>query len=131
MRSRCRRASIRTCSNRPCSTSCSTASKPCRKAARFRSRSLAEDNTARLEIRDQGGGIDPAIRDKIFNLYFTTKKSGSGIGLAVSYRVLQLHNGTLEFDSEAGKGTTFRFILPLARGAGAGGERIAADSRGA
>ncbi len=93
--------------------------------------SRAEDNTARLEIRDQGGGIDPAIRDKIFNLYFTTKKSGSGIGLAVSYRVLQLHNGTLEFDSEAGKGTTFRFILPLARGAGAGGERIAADSRGA
>jgi len=93
--------------------------------------SRARDNTARLEIRDQGGGIDPEIRDKIFNLYFTTKKSGSGIGLAVSYRVLQLHNGTLEFDSEAGKGTTFRFILPLARGADAGGEKIAAESRGA
>jgi signal transduction histidine kinase/HAMP domain-containing protein len=93
--------------------------------------SRAQGNTARLEIRDQGGGIDPAIRDKIFNLYFTTKKSGSGIGLAVSYRVLQLHNGTLEFDSETGKGTTFHFILPLARGADAGGEKIAAESRGA
>jgi len=93
--------------------------------------SQAHDNSAKLEIRDQGSGIDPEIRDKIFNLYFTTKKSGSGIGLAVSYRVLQLHNGTLEFDSEAGKGTTFRFILPLTMGADARGDEIAAESRGA
>ena len=93
--------------------------------------SQAHDNSAKLEIRDQGGGIDPEIRDKIFNLYFTTKKSGSGIGLAVSYRVLQLHNGTLEFDSEAGKGTTFRFILPLTMGADARGDEMAAESRGA
>jgi PAS domain S-box-containing protein len=93
--------------------------------------SQAHDNSAKLEIRDQGGGIAPEIRDKIFNLYFTTKKSGSGIGLAVSYRVLQLHNGALEFDSEAGKGTTFRFILPLTKGNDARGDEIAAESRGA
>ncbi len=93
--------------------------------------SQAHDHLAKLEIRDQGGGIAPEIRDKVFNLYFTTKKSGSGIGLAVSYRVLQLHNGTLEFDSEAGKGTTFRFILPLTMGADARGNEIAAESRGA
>jgi signal transduction histidine kinase len=93
--------------------------------------SQAHDSSAKLEIRDQGGGIDPEIRDKIFNLYFTTKKSGSGIGLAVSYRVLQLHNGTLEFESEAGKGTTFRFILPLTMGADARGDEIAAESQGA
>ena len=69
---------------------------------------------AKIEIADQGGGIPPEIRDKIFNLYFTTKKQGSGIGLAMTYRVLQLHNGSLEFESEIGKGTTFRMFLPLA-----------------
>jgi signal transduction histidine kinase len=53
------------------------------------------------------------MRDKIFNLYFTTKTKGSGIGLAMTYRVLQLHNGALEFESEVGKGTTFRLVLPL------------------
>jgi len=90
--------------------------------------SHAKDHSATLEIRDQGGGIPPEIRDKIFNLYFTTKKSGSGIGLAVSYRVLQLHNGTLEFDSEVGKGTAFRFILPLAVAAEQSNKQIAAEA---
>jgi signal transduction histidine kinase len=54
------------------------------------------------------------VRDKVFNLYFSTKKTGSGIGLAMSYRVLQLHNGALDFVTEMGRGTTFRLILPLA-----------------
>jgi len=66
-----------------------------------------------VEVRDQGNGIPPEIRDKIFNLYFTTKKAGSGIGLAMSYRVLQLHNGSLDFVTEMGRGTTFRLVLPL------------------
>jgi len=91
----------------------------------------AQENSARLEVHDQGGGIDPEIRDKIFNLYFTTKKLGSGIGLAVSYRILQLHNGTLEFDSEVGKGTTFRFLLPLATAGDTRDDELAAESRGA
>ncbi len=69
---------------------------------------------ATIEVRDQGGGIPPDVRDKIFNLYFTTKKTGSGIGLAMSYRVLQLHNGALDFVTEMGQGTTFRLVLPLA-----------------
>ena len=56
-----------------------------------------EDDAFEIEVRDQGPGIPPEIRDKIFNLYFTTKKSGSGIGLAMSYRVMQLHNGSVEF----------------------------------
>ena len=72
------------------------------------------DTAATLEVRDQGGGIPPEIRDKIFNLYFTTKRAGSGIGLAMSYRVLQLHNGALDFVTEMGRGTTFRLVLPLA-----------------
>ena len=73
-----------------------------------------DDAAATIEVRDQGSGIPPEIRDKIFNLYFTTKKAGSGIGLAMSYRVLQLHNGALDFVTEMGRGTTFRLVLPLA-----------------
>ena len=71
------------------------------------------ESAAVLEVRDQGHGIPKEIQDKIFNLYFTTKKSGSGIGLAMTYRVLQLHNGALEFETEQNKGTVFRLQLPL------------------
>lgn len=73
-----------------------------------------EDTTASIEVRDQGNGIVPEIQDKIFNLYFTTKKSGSGIGLAMSYRVLQMHSGSINFTTEVGAGTTFHLFLPLA-----------------
>jgi len=72
-----------------------------------------QDSAATIEVRDQGGGIPPEVQDKVFNLYFTTKKTGSGIGLAMSYRVLQLHNGALNFETEVGRGTTFRLLLPL------------------
>jgi signal transduction histidine kinase len=72
------------------------------------------ETAATVEVRDQGEGIPPEVRDKIFNLYFTTKKTGSGIGLAMTYRVLQLHNGALDFVTEMGQGTTFRLVLPLA-----------------
>ncbi|MGO9517353.1 MAG: sensor histidine kinase [Candidatus Korobacteraceae bacterium] len=71
------------------------------------------DGAVTIEVRDQGSGIPPEIRDKIFNLYFTTKRTGSGIGLAMSYRVMQLHNGALDFVTEMGRGTTFRLLLPL------------------
>jgi signal transduction histidine kinase len=72
-----------------------------------------DGDDAMLEVRDQGAGIPQEVRDKIFNLYFTTKKNGSGIGLAMAYRVMQLHNGSVEYDSMEGKGTTFRLRLPL------------------
>ena len=77
-------------------------------------RAFAASQAAVLEVHDSGGGISPEIRDKIFNLYFTTKKAGSGIGLAMTYRAMQLHNGALDLDSVNGQGTTFRFMLPLA-----------------
>jgi signal transduction histidine kinase/HAMP domain-containing protein len=82
-------------------------------------RAFATPQAAVLEVQDTGTGISPEIRDKIFNLYFTTRKSGSGIGLALTYRAMQLHNGALQLDSEAQpegeaqQGTTFRFLLPL------------------
>ena len=65
------------------------------------------------EIRDQGAGIPPELQDKVFELYFTTKKEGTGIGLAETYKIMQWHYGTIEFESEDGVGTTFRLRLPL------------------
>ena len=69
---------------------------------------------AEIEIRDTGRGIAPEHRQRIFQLFFTTRPGGSGIGLASAFRTVQLHNGSIEFDSEVGRGTTFRIALPLA-----------------
>ncbi len=66
------------------------------------------------EVSDQGVGIAPDVQDKIFELYFTTKKDGNGIGLAQTYQILQWHYGSVEFESKQAVGTTFRFRLPLA-----------------
>jgi signal transduction histidine kinase len=63
-------------------------------------------------VEDQGPGIPEEIRDRIFQLYFSTKGKGSGIGLAVTFRVVQLHNGTIDFTTEVGRGTTFRLRFP-------------------
>jgi signal transduction histidine kinase len=73
-----------------------------------------EGDAVVTEIRDQGGGIPPEVQEKIFELYFTTKAGGSGIGLAQTYQILQWHYGSVDFESAAGKGTTFRLRLPLA-----------------
>ena len=72
-----------------------------------------EDDTVVTEIRDQGSGIPADAQDKIFELYFTTKKEGTGIGLAQTYQILQWHYGSVDFESVLGTGTTFRLRLPL------------------
>jgi len=66
-----------------------------------------------VSFSDSGPGIPEEYRDRIFQLYFSTKSKGSGIGLAMAFRVAQLHGGRIEFTSEQGKGTTFLFLLPL------------------
>jgi signal transduction histidine kinase len=66
------------------------------------------------EVRDRGCGIPHDLHEKIFELYFSTKKDGSGIGLAQAYQILQWHHGALEFESTEGQGTTFRFHIPVA-----------------
>ncbi|QNI34054.1 PAS domain S-box protein [Alloacidobacterium dinghuense] len=67
-----------------------------------------------LSVSDEGEGIPDDIRSKIFNLYFTTKKEGSGIGLAMTYRIIQLHNGQVDVESHVGQGTTFTLKIPVA-----------------
>ena len=69
---------------------------------------------AEVSVADTGCGIAPENRARIFQLFFTRKPGGNGIGLASAYKVVQLHNGSIDFDSEVGRGTTFRIELPLA-----------------
>jgi signal transduction histidine kinase len=80
----------------------------------LRFESAVQDEQAEIRISDTGPGIPPELREKIFRLYFTTKKEGSGIGLAMTFRVVQLHDGTIDFSSEPGRGTTFVLRFPLA-----------------
>lgn len=73
------------------------------------------DSQCVLTIADTGPGIAPEIRDKIFNLYFSTKQSGSGIGLAMTFRAVQLHSGTIDVSGDPGRGTAFRLQFPMGR----------------
>jgi PAS domain S-box-containing protein len=70
--------------------------------------------SAEITVGDTGKGIPLENRQKIFQLFFTTRPGGSGIGLASTFRIVQLHNGSIDFTSEVGRGTTFRIELPLA-----------------
>ncbi|HEV2194362.1 MAG TPA: ATP-binding protein [Candidatus Acidoferrum sp.] len=69
---------------------------------------------AEIAVGDTGKGIPPENQQRIFQLFFTTRPGGSGIGLASTFRIVQLHNGSINFTSEVGRGTTFRIELPLA-----------------
>ena len=75
--------------------------------------SSRQGRQAVISISDNGPGIPTEERDKIFQLYFTTKAKGSGIGLAIAFRVAQQHGGKIEFSSNARQGTSFMFLLPL------------------
>ena len=72
-------------------------------------------DAAEIRVADTGHGIAPEHRRRIFELFFTTRKAGSGLGLATAFRIVQLHNGSIDFESEPGRGTTFILELPLAR----------------
>jgi signal transduction histidine kinase len=72
-----------------------------------------EGRMASIEIADSGTGIPDDIRAKIFDLYFTTRKDGSGIGLAMTYRIIQLHSGSIDVQSKQNIGSTFTLKLPL------------------
>lgn len=71
-------------------------------------------DAAEITVADTGVGIPQENRQKIFQLFFSTTPGGSGIGLASTFRIVQLLNGSIDFTSEVGRGTTFRIELPLA-----------------
>jgi signal transduction histidine kinase len=83
------------------------------KGGELRIECTVEQEEAEIRISDTGPGIPTDLRDKIFRLYFTTKTEGSGIGLAMTFRIVQLHDGTVDFTSQPGKGTTFVLRLPV------------------
>ena len=67
-----------------------------------------------VTFSDSGVGIKPEHLQKIFDLYFTTKEKGTGIGLSMVFRTVQMHDGEIEVESTPGGGTTFRLLLPRA-----------------
>ena len=67
-----------------------------------------------FEIKDTGSGISPDMEKKIFDLYYTTKKDGNGLGLSIAQKVVSQHNGTIECESEINKGTKFKIRIPIA-----------------
>ena len=75
---------------------------------------LEKDRRVALKVEDTGSGIPAADLERIFDLYFTTKPEGTGIGLSIVYRIVQLHGGEIEVESTEDRGTTFRLLLPRA-----------------
>ena len=74
----------------------------------------ARGRRVRVSVSDTGVGIKPEHLQRIFDLYFTTKQKGSGIGLSMVYRTVQMHDGDIEVQSTPGAGTTFTLLLPQA-----------------
>ena len=74
----------------------------------------ASQDKVEVRVEDTGIGIRPEHLEKIFDLYYTTKDHGTGIGLSMVYRIIQMHDGEVEVQSTPGSGTTFRILLPRA-----------------
>jgi two-component system sensor histidine kinase AtoS len=72
-----------------------------------------EEEFIRITIRDNGPGIPLEIRDKIFVPFFTTKKTGTGIGLSMAQKIIHSHGGVMDLKSEPGKGTDFIIKIPV------------------
>jgi len=76
-----------------------------------------EEDTAKISIRDTGIGMEPKVREHIFEPFFSTRAvgKGTGLGLSISHSIIEEHNGTIEVYSESGKGTEFVITLPVSR----------------
>lgn len=66
-----------------------------------------------LEVQDSGGGIPPEVRSRLFEPFYTTKETGSGLGLSISAQIIEAHGGQIECETQLNVGTTFRILLPI------------------
>lgn len=73
----------------------------------------SQEKSILVEFSDTGCGIPKEVQDKIFNPFFTSREKGTGLGLSLVKKIVSLHNGKIEVESEPNKGTTFRIYLPL------------------
>jgi signal transduction histidine kinase len=80
--------------------------------ARVEVRAGSSASTHLIDVEDHGPGIPPDLLPKIFDLYFTTKADGTGVGLAVTHQIVEAHGGTIEVDSVVGRGTRMIVTLP-------------------
>jgi signal transduction histidine kinase len=71
------------------------------------------ESYAVIRISDTGKGIPEEMRDRLFYPFFTTKQSGSGVGLPLARKIIEGHQGIIDFESEVGRGTTFMVKLPM------------------
>jgi signal transduction histidine kinase len=71
------------------------------------------DRRATVRVRDNGAGIAPEKLERIFNPFFTTKETGTGLGMAIAKKIVEAHQGTIEAVSQPGSGTEFRVSIPL------------------
>jgi len=85
------------------------------RGGRLRVEASRTEDGVEIVVADSGVGIEPEMLEKIFDLYVTTKKKGSGIGLSMVYRIVQLHGGEITVESEKGNGTRFTIHLPEMR----------------
>jgi CheY-like chemotaxis protein len=86
-------------------------------------RTGAEARGSLVEVTDDGSGMSPEVKARVFDPFFTTKGArGSGLGLSVSHTIIRQHGGSIEVESEPGRGSTFRVVLPAAAI-----EQVAAD----
>ncbi len=76
-------------------------------------RTAREDEMVRIEFTDTGVGMSEKTQDRLFEPFFTTKPHGSGLGLSISYGIIEAHDGQILVRSEVGKGSTFSLLLPI------------------
>ena len=86
------------------------------KGGRIMFSTAVEQEQAVVRVADNGPGVPPEIRQRVFEPFFTTKRGeeGTGLGLSVSFGIIQAHQGTIDLEPDEGRGTTFTIRLPLA-----------------
>jgi signal transduction histidine kinase len=73
---------------------------------------LIDDKKVQIKIQDTGAGMSPETLEKLFTPYYTTKATGTGLGMAIVQRIITDHDGEISVESEEGVGTTFWIVLP-------------------